>query len=440
MAGRPVHHRSSLRRAAPFLLLLVFATAMFAMALMTSGKGLRSLDVTCNFRLLDSVRSWLDHGFWELGGLLSFRDAREVLPGLPDSLYKSQGSLYVIPHALAHAVWGESGFWMTVRVSTIAYAALTSLGVSCIAGLLVEERQVIGASRRLVPLVMLVAALAAIPQEGIWGALWNVDDRALSAVLVTVAATAAGLAIRLERRWFNHLAAGLLVLASLGCPRMGVMLAITIGAFSALGPPSALLRLRLAALCFAASVLHYLRVLLVDSWGLFNLKGTGPLLRFGFTHEVAERGQSQLPYDHLLQAFGFAWRQSQWAIDRLSVSTNLQHLAIYGLAATGLLLLLGESTRHRSRYQSVLVLLVAPALTWTVLIHQSVSEHPDIHAITWSAAFALGWAWLVFVICRWLTPRFGNLWTLFTGSWIGYWLFLWQVQYLLRAYPNLRWG
>lgn len=281
MAGRPDHSLAPLRRAAPFLLLLVFATAMFAMALMISGKGLRSLDVTCNFRLLDSVRSWLDHGFWELGGLLSFRDAREALPGLPDSLYKSQGTLYMIPHALAHAVWGESGFWTMVRVSTIAYAALTSLGVSCIAGLLVEERQVVGASRRLVPLVMLVAALAAIPQKGIWGALWNVDDRALSAALVTAAATAAGLAIRLDRRWFNHVAAGLLVLASLGCPRMGVMLAITIGAFSALGPPSTLLRLRLAVLCFSASVLHYLRVLVVDSWGLFHLKGSGPLLRFG---------------------------------------------------------------------------------------------------------------------------------------------------------------
>ena len=440
MAWRPDHWMQPLRRAAPFVVLLVFATVMFAMALMTSGKGLRSLDVTCNFRLLDSVQSWRDHGFWELGGLLSFRDAREVLPGLPESLYKSQGSLYLIPHAIAHRLWGEAGFWTMVRFSTIAYAALTSLGVSCIAGLLVEERQVvIGQSRRLLPLVMLVAALAAIPQEGIWGSLWNVDDRALSSVLITVAATAAGLAIRLDRRWLEQLAAALLLLSSLGCPRMGVMLAITIGAFSVLGPPSTLLRLRLATLCVCASALHYLRVLVVDSWGLFNLKGSGPLLRFGFTHEVAERGQSKLDYDHLFQAFGFAWRQSQWAIDRLSLATNLQHLAVYGLAAVGLVLLLRESTRHGSRYQPVLVLLVAPALIWTVLIHQSVSEHPDIHAITWSAGFALGWAWLVFVICRWLGPRLGNLWTLFTGSWIGYWLFLWQVQYLLRAYPNLRW-
>ena len=141
----------------------------------------------------------------------------------------------------------------------------------------------------------------------------------------------------------------------------------------------------------------------------------------------------------MLQAFGFAWRQSQWAIDRLSLATNLQHLAVYVLAAVGLVLLLRESTRHGSRYQPVLVLLVAPALIWTVLIHQSDSEHPDIHAITWSAGFALGWAWLVFVICCWLSTRLGNLWTLFTGSWIGYWRFLWQVQYLLRAYPNLRW-
>ena len=65
----------------PLVLGILFCTAMFAMALLTSGKGLRQLSVTCNWRLLDSVQSWIQHGFWELGGLLSFRDTREVLTG-----------------------------------------------------------------------------------------------------------------------------------------------------------------------------------------------------------------------------------------------------------------------------------------------------------------------------------------------------------------------
>ena len=72
------------RSVIPFLLLGGFALAMFAMWLLASGKGQRNLDVTCNYRLLDLVRSWLDHGFWQLGGLLSFRDARTAAAGLPE--------------------------------------------------------------------------------------------------------------------------------------------------------------------------------------------------------------------------------------------------------------------------------------------------------------------------------------------------------------------
>lgn len=77
--------------------------------------------------------------------------------------------------------------------------------------------------------------------------------------------------------------------------------------------------------------------------------------------------------------------------------------------------------------------MIAPALLWTVLIHQSVAEHPDVQAIIWAAPFALGWAWLVLCVCRWLSKRLGDVWTVFAGCWMAYWLFLWQVQYLLGA-------
>lgn len=427
------------RSAIPFLLLGVFALAMFSMALLASGKGLRNLDVTCNYRLLDSVSSWLDHGFWQLGGLLSFRDDRTAAAGLPESLYKSQSSLYVIPHYIATAIWGEEGFWAMVRTTTVVFAGVMATCCVTLTSLFVEEHQPAGGSRWLLPLSAFTAFAAALPQEGIWGSLWNYDDRALATVLLTMAATSWGLGIRSERRWPQQLGSVLLITAALACPRMGAMLVLVAAVAAWLDPKQGLFDRRLAMACGLATVAHYLRVLLVDSWGIFNLKGTGPLVRFGFTHEVLERGQSSLPYDHILQAFTFAWRQSQWSIDELSLSTNLQHLAVYLLAGLGLILLLLDSEAIRSRYRSVLVLMIAPALLWTVLIHQSVAEHPDVHAIMWAAPFALGWAWLVLCICRWLSKRLGDVWTVFAGCWIAYWLFLWQVQYLLRAYPNLRW-
>ncbi|MDA0258628.1 MAG: hypothetical protein O2972_08080, partial [Cyanobacteria bacterium] len=305
------------------------------------------------------------------------------------------------------------------------FAGVTSLCCVALTVLFIEEHQPTGGSRLLLPLSAFAAFCAALPQEGIWGSLWNYDDRALATVLLTLAATSWGLSIRSGRRWLQYFGSVLLITAALTCPRMGAMLALTAAMAAWLDPGQCFFDRRLALASGLATAAHYLRVLVVDSWGIFVLKGTGPLVRFGFTHEVLERGQPSLPYDHILQAFTFAWRQSQWSIDALSLSTNLQHLAVYLLAGLGLILLLNHSQAIRSRYRPVLVLMIAPALLWTVLMHQSVAEHPDVHAIVWSAPFALGWPWLVWCICRWLSKRLGDGWTVFAGCWMAYWLFLW---------------
>ena len=431
----------------PLVLGILFCTAMFAMALLTSGKGLRQLSVTCNWRLLDSVQSWIQHGFWELGGLLSFRDTREVLTGLPEKLYQSQSFLYLIPHYLATLLWGNSGFWVMVRVTTISFVLLTTVASGIIIGLIVEERIKPEDPRWLLPVCLFGVFAATAPQEGIWGSLWNYDDRALSAVLVSCAAAFSALAIRFSRRWLWSAGSILLVMAALACPRMGFMLIVVLLIGSCLGMASEWFNWKLSVWCLIAVMSHYARVLIVDSWGLFRLKGSGPLVRLGYNHEVLKRGQSSLPYESLLDSFTFAWRQSQWMINANShnlhlneslLRFNIEHLCVYLLAGLGLIVLVFNSEKIKSKYRSVLFLITAPALLWTILISQSVAEHPDIHAIVWSGSFAVGWGYLLYKICLLIIRFAGRQWAYFGGILASYWLFLWQVQYFLRAYPNLR--
>ena len=108
------------------------------------------------------------------------------------------------------------------------------------------------------------------------------------------------------------------------------------------------------------------------------------------------------------------------------------------MAALGLIGLFFQLCRIQSRYLGALVLTTAPPLIWGVLINQSVAEHPDIHAIAWAVPFALGLVMVVVRSVEVVRVRFGLFWSITIGAWASYWLFLWQVQYFLRAYPALR--
>lgn len=429
-----------LSRWMPLIAGVLFCSAMFGMALLSSGEGLRQLSVTCNWRLLDSVQAWNLHGFWELGGLLTFRNTRELITEFPTYLYKSQSFIYMLPHYFATSVWGEQAFWVVVRITTVAFAVLTSVSSMVIAGLVVEERvRPPGVASWLVPAAMFSAFAAAAPQEGVWASLWNYDDRALSSVLLSCAAAILASGIRFRRHWMSRIGSILVVASALACPRMGVMVAVVLLIGAKIGMGSGLMSWRLAAATFIASFSHYIRVLIVDSWGIFVLKGSGPLVRFGYTHEVENLGQSSLPYEGPLDAFTFMWRQSQWLIDKsLPMRANVEHFLVYLLAFLGLIILILGCKKIRSAYGDVLFLLIAPGMLWTLLINQSVAEHPDIHAIILSCSFALGWAMLLHRISIILIKCFGQSWSYFLSVLIPYTLFLWQVQYFLRAYPVLR--
>ena len=64
----------------PWILGILVCLLLFNGALNNAGNSLNHLASTCNLRLLDSVRTWTELGFWQLGGLMSFRDSLTPLP------------------------------------------------------------------------------------------------------------------------------------------------------------------------------------------------------------------------------------------------------------------------------------------------------------------------------------------------------------------------
>ena len=153
------------------------------------------------------------------------------------------------------------------------------------------------------------------------------------------------------------------------------------------------------------------------------------------------KGQSDLDYESIWQAFGFVWRQSELMIQsdwRIRGLENFEHLFLYLLAAVGLFVLLSQMHRRPSPYLAPVALVTAPPLIWGVLMNQSVAEHPDVHAIAWVAPLSLGLVVSLERIVESVRNRFGVFWAVVVGAWIGYWFFLWQVQYFLRSYPGLR--
>ena len=429
----------------PWFLGITICLLLFNAALGNAGNSLNHLASTCNIRLLDSVRSWDELGFWQLGGLMTFRGV--LLPPplpVPKDLYSSQSTLYIIPHFFAYQLAGVAGFWQVIRTSAYAAAALLSCSVATLSWLIIEERaRLISMPRYVLGLALFASFAVVFPSEGIWGGLWNSDDRALSAVLVAVSASCLALASRFKRAWLYCLTAVLLTIAAIGCPRMGVMCAITvlIGRYALdLKDPfvRAIYSWPMALTLLGASAMHYIRLGVVDMTGRFVLGGSSLIDRFGLLHKVRGKGQSDLDYESIVQSFGFAWRQSELMIDKMSKVANFEHLLFYLLAGVGLIVLINYCSRVNSVYSGPLAIIITPPLLWCILINQSVAEHPDIHAITWTAAIGLGLVYLVACLAIALRNRLGLFCSVMSGSWIAYWLFLWQVQYFLRAYPALR--
>ena len=432
----------------PWLLGILVCLGLFSGALDHRGNSLDDLNLLshCNLRLLDSVRSWQELGFWQLGGLMSFRVSLTPLPP-PTDLYSSQSTLYVVPHFFAYQFGGAASFWQMIRTSVYTAAGAMAAAVATLSWLITEERtHQAKVPRFMLGLVLFAAFAATFPSEGLWGGVWNSDDRALSSVLLALASASLALAVRFQKALWHRVAACLLVTAALGCPRLGVMTAITV-LIGRYGLPRrdravrAIMSWSMALALLGASAVHYIRVGLVDLTGRYVLDGSSLLDRFGLIHKMRGKGQSDLDYESVWQAFGLFWRQSELMIRsdwRLRGLENVEHLLFYLLAAAGLGLLLWQMHRGSSVYLAPVSLVSAPPLIWGVLINQSVAEHPDIHAITWVVPLSLGLVVLLERIVQSTWNRFGVFWAVVVGSWIAYWFFLWQVQYFLRSYPGLR--
>ncbi len=427
----------------PWVIGVVICLALFNGALNHKDNSLDELFSKCNLRLLDSVRSWSEVGFWNLGGLMSFRGSLAPLPP-PTRLYSSQSTLYIVPHFIAYLWGGTSAYWSIVRSSAYISAGVMSLSVAIFAWLLSEEWiKTVRSPRFLLGLALFASFAITFPNEGIWGGLWNSDDRGLSSSLLALASASFALSVRLNQVYWHRFSALLMVTAAIGCPRMGVMLAITVligryGLNRKSLPVAAIYSWPMALALFGSSALHYIRLALVDLTGKYVLNGSSILDRFGLIHKMSTKGQSYLDYESLAQAFGFAWRQSELMIERIPLISSVEHLLLYVFSAAGLILLFKRMHHAQSRYFAPVSLVAAPPLLWGILINQSVSEHPDIHAITWVVPFALGLFCLVELLVSFVCNRFGMFWSVIAGSWLTYWLFLWQVQYFLRFYPALR--
>ena len=427
----------------PWAIGVVICLALFNGALNYKDNSLDELLSKCNLRLLDSVRSWSEVGFWNLGGLMSFRSSLTPLPA-PTHLYSSQSTLYIVPHFIAYLWGGTAAFWPIVRSSAYVSAAVMSLSVAIFAWLLSEEWiKTVRSPRFLLGLALFASFAITFPNEGIWGGLWNSDDRGLSSALLALASAFLALSVRLNQVYWHRFSAVLLISAAIGCPRMGVMLAITVligryGLDRKCLSVAAVFSWPMALALFGSSALHYIRVGLVDLTGKYILGGSSLLDRFGFIHKMRTNGQSDLDYESITQAFGFAWRQSELMIGSIPLISSVEHLLVYVFSAGGLILLFKRMYHSQSRYLAPLSLVTAPPLLWGILINQSVSEHPDIHAITWVLPFVLGLFYLLEWLVSFVSKQFGVFWSIMAGSWMAYWLFLWQVQYFLRFYPALR--
>ena len=427
----------------PWAIGVVICLALFNGALNYKDNSLDELFSKCNLRLLDSVRSWSEVGFWNLGGLMSFRGSLTPLSA-PTSLYSSQSTLYIVPHFIAYLWGGTAAFWVIIRSNAYVSAGVMSLSVAILAWLLSEEWiETVRSPRFLLGLALFASFAITFPNEGIWGGLWNSDDRGLSSALLALASASFAVSVRLNQVFWHRVSAVLLVSAAIGCPRMGVMLAITIligryGLARKYLSVAAVFSWPMVLVLLGSSALHYVRVGLVDLTGRYVLGGSSMLDRFGFIHRMRTKGQSDLDYESITQTFGFAWRQSELMIGRFPFISSVEHLLLYMFSAGGLILLFKRMQLSQSRYIAPISLVTAPPLLWGVLINQSVSEHPDIHAITWVVPFALGLFCLLERLVTFVFGRFGMFWSVIAGSWMAYWLFLWQVQYFLRFYPALR--
>lgn len=440
------------------MLLVSLSTAIFALVtLLGEYSFFQRLDVKHNQRLLNSARAWIDHGFWNLGGFLHFQSSYEGQQREGLFLYKSHVSIYVLPHYFGLSLAGEEGFWAVVGWIPLVSSLLISLSLMVIAHR--TTASLVGSSDRKralggIPWVAGAAAFAiAFSSEPIWSMAWNTFDGTLSMVFLLNAA-AISLIGNGERRW-DWLSTLFLLVSALVCARFGILLAIAMamvkfladkeardgaGGGDLAGDGIALINrppfrwvVIMGAFLLGAS--HYLRVFIYQEFLGFTLGGQSALYRFGFTHLFKQEGQDYIDYHTPLSTFTFLWRQSEAAIDGLPSWMNSYHFIVWTFAVLCFAFLVARKRSYPQKPFWELLLLLP--LIWSVLLNQSTGEHPDLIAIFWLPAYVLGLSSALTWLYQKLSITFRRsaaLW--FTGT-LLYLLTLWQIQYFLRAYPQL---
>ena len=202
----------------------------------------------------------------------------------------------MVPHFIAYLWGGTTACWSIVRSSAHVSAGVMSLSVAIFAWLLSEEWiKTVRSPRFLLGFALFASFAITFPNEGIWGGLWNSDDRGLSSALLALASASFALSVRLNQVYWHRFSALLLVAAAIGCPRMGVMLAITIligryGLNRKYLSVTAIFSWPMVLVLLGSSALQYIRVGLVDLTGRYILGGSSILDRFGFIHKIRTKG------------------------------------------------------------------------------------------------------------------------------------------------------
>ncbi|CAK6686695.1 hypothetical protein BBFGKLBO_00065 [Synechococcus sp. CBW1107] len=402
---------------------------------------------------MNSVRAWTDYGFWNLGGFLNFEYDYTGPPQENLLLYKSHVSLYALPHYFAYSLAGERGYWLVVGWIPVLSALVIALSLAVIAfcstASLVAD-SVPGRRFRGTPWVAGAAAFSiAFTSEPIWSMAWDTFDGSLSILLLIVSgAIAIG---RGNRPLWNGLSTSFLLLSALVCGRFGILLAIVLmvvklttsgrrlrpgkKGMSLAAEEQPWLRWPVITATLLLGAVHYLRVFVYEKFLGFALHGQNPWYRLGFTHLFKEQGQADIDYQTPLSAFTFLWRQSEEAIGLLPPYMNSYHFLIWTFAVLSFAFLASRKRYFPEKsYWEVFLLL---PLIWSLLLNQSTAEHPDLTAIFWLPAYVLGLSsalsWLYRFLCHRLRKAAALWWT---ASCL-YLLFLWQIQYFLRAYPQL---
>lgn len=438
-------------RHSALLLLLSLTVVVFTLVTFLGQYSFfQRLDVRVNHRLLNSARAWADYGFWKLGGFLNFQYdyAGNANPqGL--FLYRSHVPIYALLHYLAFSLNGEQGYWLVVGWIPVMAAFAVSLSLAVIA-YHSSVRDGAGSFRPsswcVAPIIPATIAFAiAFPSEPIWSLAWNIFDGSLSLVLLLVG-IAVCVSSRRRHAW-EAIGVGFILLSAFVCARFGILLALVMAAVKFLSAAAesrvhdqaterAPFRWTIILAAFLLASSHFAHIWIGQKVLGISLGGQKILYRLGLTHLFREEGQNRIDYHTPLSTFTFLWRQSEAAIGALPPWMNSYHFLVWTLAIVCFTVIVSRVRDFPGKpFWDVLLLL---PLAWCVLFNQSAAEHPDLVGILWLPAFVLGLS----SGCTALYARLASRWRRAAAVWwtggLLYLLFLWQIQYFLRAYPQMR--